>query len=54
MPPRLTIRRREHHGVAVWIADPELAVVRVRIAMNAEHHGRVEAARVLVLCDDAC
>ena len=41
---RVTVGRREDHGVAVGIADPELAVVRVGIAVNVEHDGRLELA----------
>jgi hypothetical protein len=43
--PRDPGGRGEDDCVAVGIAKPELAVVRVRIAMNVEHDGRLEAAR---------
>ena len=42
---RVAVGRRENHGVAVRIADPELAVVRVRIAVHVEQDGRIELAR---------
>ena len=41
---RVTIGRREDDSVAVRIADPQLAVVRIRIAMNVEQDGRLELA----------
>ena len=41
----VTVGRREDDGITIRIADPELAVVRVRIAMNVEQDGRLEAAR---------
>jgi hypothetical protein len=41
----VAVGRREDDGVAVRIAHPELAVVRVRISVHIEHDGRLELAR---------
>ena len=38
---RVTVGRREDDSVAVRIADPQLAVVRIRIAMNVDQDGRL-------------